>query len=175
MIKSEEVFCIGRIVKYRGISGEVELQFTDDAFDRGSAEYLVMDIDGILVPFFWEEYRFKNDHTAIFKFENVDNEQEAKRLVGLKTFYPFAHLDPESEDELSSIRAVTGFRVFVEGHGELGVVEAVDDSSANVLFTVVSASGEEYILPYHDDFLVDFDMKQRSLTLDLPEGLLDIN
>ena len=65
MIRLEEVFKIGYIAKHRGLRGEVELSFTDDCFDTGTAEYLVLDMDGILVPFFWEEYRFKNDDTAI--------------------------------------------------------------------------------------------------------------
>ena len=83
MIRADEVFYIGKISKYRGVAGEVELSFTDDAFDRGHAEYLVLDIDGILVPFFWESYRFKNDQVAIFKFEDIDSEEAAKRIVGL--------------------------------------------------------------------------------------------
>ena len=175
MIKSDEVFYIGRITKYRGISGEVEIQFTDDAFDRGNAEYLVFEIDGILVPFFWEEYKFKNDQTAIFKFEDIDNEKEAKKIVGLKVYYPFACLDEDDENELSSIRSVTGFHISDIHEGELGVVAHVDDSSVNVLFTIETPKGEEFIIPYHDDFLVDFDLKKRCMTLELPEGLLDLN
>ena len=57
MIREDEVFHIGYISKFRGIAGEVELAFTDDAFDRGTSEYLVLEADGILVPFFWEEYK----------------------------------------------------------------------------------------------------------------------
>lgn len=37
MICPEDVFYIGRISKFRGIEGEIELLFTDDAFDRGTA------------------------------------------------------------------------------------------------------------------------------------------
>ena len=175
MIRPDEVFYIGRITKYRGISGEVELSFTDDAFDRGSAEYLVFEVDGIFVPFFWEEYKFKNDQTAIFKFEDIDNETAAKKIVGLKVYYPYSFLDDNDSDELSSIRAVTGFRIADENFGDVGVVTHVDDSSANVLFTIETNDGEEIIIPFHDDFLVDFDLKKRCMTLALPEGLLDLN
>lgn len=59
MIRHNEVFKIGYIAKHRGLRGEVKMSFTDDCFDRGTAPYLVLDMDGILVPFFWEEYRFK--------------------------------------------------------------------------------------------------------------------
>ena len=88
MIRQDEVFYIGKISKFRGICGETELLFTDDVFDRGEAPYLVIDMNGILVPFFWEEYRFKNNDTAIFKFEDINDEKAAKRLVGHSVFYP---------------------------------------------------------------------------------------
>ena len=60
MIRDTEVFKIGYIAKQRGLRGEVEMSFTDDCFDAGSADYLVLDMDGILVPFFWEEVSLRN-------------------------------------------------------------------------------------------------------------------
>ena len=86
MIRSEEVFYIGKVSKFRGIQGEVEILFTDDAFDRGDAEYLVLEMEGILVPFFWEEYRFKNDKNAIFQFEDIHDEAAARRIVGASVY-----------------------------------------------------------------------------------------
>ena len=71
MIRKEDVLQIGYISKYRGISGEVEITFTDSVFDEGESEYLVFQLDGLFVPFFWEEYRFKNNDTAILKFEAI--------------------------------------------------------------------------------------------------------
>ena len=51
MIKPEEVYRIGRLGKAHGVKGEVSLQFDDDIFDRVDCDYLVLDVDGILVPF----------------------------------------------------------------------------------------------------------------------------
>ena len=65
MIKPEEVYRIGRLGKVHGVKGEVSLQFDDDVFDRVDADYLVLEIDGILVPFFIEEYRFRSDNVAL--------------------------------------------------------------------------------------------------------------
>lgn len=179
MICSEDVFYIGKVSRVRGISGEVEILFTDDAFDRGDAEYLVMDMDGILVPFFWEEYRFKNDKTAIFRFEHITDETAARHIVGAKVYYPKDHL-PDNEDEdglhLRSWQALTGFDLYdARGKEHLGSVLSVDDSTANILMTVAREDGGECYLPFHEDFLVDADMKGRRLMLDLPPGLLEIN
>lgn len=177
MIRSEEVFKIGYIAKHRGLRGEVELVFTDDCFDTGSAEYLVLDMDGILVPFFWEEYRFKNDETAIVKFEDIDNEQQARRLVGHSVYYPKAHLTANDEDEvvLSSYKALTGFAVYNQEKAFVGTVLQVDDSSANVLLTIEEEGGDELMLPFHNDFLLHYDLRERTLQLFIPEELINLN
>lgn len=176
MIRREEVFYIGRITKMRGLRGEVELLFTDDAFDRGDSEYLVLDMDGILVPYFWEEYRFKNDETAILKFVDVDDEAAARRLAGHDVYYPLKAL-PADEDEagLRSLKAFTGFNVRRDTGEEIGTVSAVDNSSENVLLYVTTPDGGEVILPLHDDFVADYSLAERRLVLRLPDGLLTLN
>lgn len=176
MIKKEDVLQIGYISKYRGISGEVEITFTDSAAIEGNSEYLVFQLDGLFVPFFWEEYRFKNDDTAIFKFEEINSETEAKKFVKTPVFYPIKFI-PET-DTLSSWKSLTGFSISDLHKGNIGEVVAVDDSSANILLYISTEEhGEEkeIIIPFHDDFLVEYDIKQRSILLDLPEGLLNLN
>ena len=59
MIKREDVYKIGVFNKPHGIHGELSFTFTDDIFDRVEAEYLICLLDGIFVPFFLEEYRFR--------------------------------------------------------------------------------------------------------------------
>lgn len=176
MIREEDVFYIGKISKVRGLCGEVELLFTDDAFDRGTAEYLLLEMEGLPVPFFWTEYRFKNDKTAIFQFEDVDSEEAARRLVGAKVFYPKAELPEDEEDTgLSSWQALTGFTLYDRNGRTVGVVESIDESSANILLTVRSEDGEECYLPLHEDFLLELRRRERALVMDYPEELLTLN
>lgn len=181
MIRADEVFRIGHIAKHRGLKGEVELSFTDDCFDTGSSDFLVLDMDGILVPFFWEEYRYKNRDTAIFKFEDINDEAHARHLVGRSVCYPKACVAANGgaqdgdEAALSSYKALTGFEVDdADGH-PIGTVIAVDDTSANVLLTLERPDGKEAILPFHNDFLLGFDLKLRKLQMDFPEGLINLN
>ena len=70
MIKKEDVYKIGKLGKPHGVKGEVSMMFTDDIFDRVEADYLICLIDGILVPFFLEEYRFRSDTTALVKLSD---------------------------------------------------------------------------------------------------------
>ncbi len=73
MIGNEEVFPIGRVTRPHGTHGELEITFTDDAFERGDAAYLVFMLDGILVPLFMDEYRDKGQESVIVKFTDISS------------------------------------------------------------------------------------------------------
>lgn len=176
MINPIDVYKIGRVVRTHGTRGEVEILFTDDPFERGTADYLVLDIDGILVPFFFQEWRYKGNETALFTFEDISNEKDAQPLVGRQVYYALSALPPEEEDSsLSSLKALTGFRAFRNKNGEIvpiGEIIEVDDSTLNVLLTIRTTDGADVLIPYHDDFLVDYSLSQRTIQLQLPDGLI---
>lgn len=174
MIRREEVFPIGKITKQRGIHGEVEMHFDDDAFDRGDAEYLVLQCDGLLVPFFWEEYRFKNDSTLLVTFEGVSTTQDAERIVGSQVFYPHACMHETPEDQLPTLGRLCGYSVEdTEGH-LIGSITDVDDSSLNLLLTIRTPHGTEVLMPLHEDLIHTFDNKLRRLVMEIPDGILDL-
>ena len=79
------------------------MAFTDDVFDRVEAEYVVCRMDGILVPFFMEEYRFRSDTTVLMKFEGVDTEEQARRMVGVEVYFPKALTEEAHEGEYSGV------------------------------------------------------------------------
>ena len=169
MIKQEEVYRIGRLGKAHGIKGEVSLQFDDDVFDRVDAEYLVLDIDGILVPFFMEEYRFRSDTVALVKFCDVDTQQRASELTGCDVYFPRALAD-EDEDNVSYAMLV-GFDIIDAGTGsKVGTVAAIDDATVNLLFELEDGR----LIPASDDLISDIDMKQGEIRMNIPEGLLEL-
>lgn len=171
MIKKEEVFKIGVINKPHGVKGEVSFSFTDDIFDRvEDCDYLILMMDGILVPFFWEEYRFKSDNMALVKFEGIDTAERAKMFTNVEVYFPKKYMD--EQDEITSWNFFVGFQVNDVRHGALGEIVDVDDATMNVLF-VIEKEGEELLLPAHEEFILDLDKKNRVLTVEIPEGLLD--
>lgn len=171
MIKKEEVFKIGVINKPHGVKGEVSFSFTDDIFDRvEDCDYLILMMDGILVPFFWEEYRFKSDNVALVKFEGIDTAERAKMFTNVEVYFPKKYMD--EQDEITSWNFFVGFQVNDVRHGALGEIVDVDDATMNVLF-VIEKEGEELLLPAHEEFILNLDKKNRVLTVEIPEGLLD--
>ena len=166
---------IGKIARTHGIAGEVELQFSDDAFDRGNAEFFVLDIEGLFVPFFWEEYRFKNNSSIILKLEDYNTDADAKKIVGLTAYYPIDALPDGEEQQLSSVRALSGFTLENAEGTEVGIIDYVDDSTSNILLYVLAANGKELVVPFHEDFLHEYDYRKHTLRLKIPEGILNVN
>ena len=169
MIKQEEVYRIGRLGKAHGIKGEVSLQFDDDVFDRVDAEYLVLDVEGILVPFFMEEYRFRSDTVALVKFCDVDTQQRASELTGCDVYFPRALAD-EDEEHVSYAMLVGFDIVDVRTGNKVGTIAAIDDATVNLLFELEDGR----LIPASDDLISDIDMKQGEIRMNIPEGLLEL-
>ena len=137
MIKKDEVFKIGIFNKPHGVKGEISFTFTDDIFDRVECEYLVCLLDGIFVPFFIEEYRFRSDTTALVKLEGVDTSEKARMFTNVEVYFPKKYVgEEEDSDDIPTWNYFIGFKVEDVNHGELGEIVAVDDSTMNVLFAL---------------------------------------
>lgn len=169
MIKREEVYKIGRLGKSHGVKGEVSFQFDDDIFDRVDADYLVLDIDGILVPFFLEEYRFRNDSVCIVKFCDIDTQQRAQELTGCDVFFPRALA--EEADEQPSLASLVGFTIVKASDGKnIGNIAAIDDSTINILFELEDGT----LIPASDELIEDIDTEKKQIRMNIPKGLLEI-
>ena len=173
MIKKESVYKIGKIGKPHGVDGEVAFHFDDDVFDRTDADCLILDVDGILVPFFIDGYRFKNDETALVSFADIDTQERARELTGCDVYFPREHADAGS-DSLSWAQIV-GYHVVDAASGKrVGEIRSVDDSTVNTLFELVTPNGDDLLVPASDDLIVAVDNEDRNIEMALPEGLLEL-
>ena len=169
MIRKEEVYKIGRLGKAHGVKGEVSFMFDDDVFDRVDADYLVLDVDGILVPFFIEEYRFRSDSTALVKFEDVDTQERARELTNCDVYFPLSLTDDDSE--ALSLAVLVGFSIVDAQTGAVvGSIAYIDDSTANILFEL----SDGRLIPAADEFISQIDKDKRQISMRLPEGLLEL-
>ena len=168
MIREEDVYKIGKIGKPHGVSGEATLRSTDDVFDRVDADYLVLMVDGILVPFFMEEYRFRSDEVALVKFEDIDSVERASELTGCEVFFP-RELADDDEGELTWSQIVGYDIVDADSHKLIGRIASVDETTINVLLELDDGT----LIPAAEEFIIDIDHKERKMFMRLPEGLVN--
>ena len=173
MIREEDVYRIGKIGKPHGVKGEVTMMFSDDVFDRVDAEYVVLMLDGILVPFFFEEYRFRTDETAIVKFCDIDTQEQARELTNCEVYFP-RNLSDSGDDDIS-LNELNGFKLIDHIYNKVvGTIYGIDDSTQNILFEVKTESGDELLIPASPELIRSIDAEEHTINMELPEGLLDI-
>ena len=169
MIKREEVYKIGKLGKTHGVSGELSFLFEDDVFDSVDADYLILDIDGILVPFFIEAYRFKTDSNAIIKFEGIDTQDRAREFTGSDVYFPREFND--DENNTLSWAAIVGFDIIDASTAKtVGRIAAVDDSTINILFELEDGK----LIPASEELITNVDTKKQQIIVKLPEGILEL-
>lgn len=173
MITESQLFPVGRLLKPHGINGEITVLLTADV-DLASLSCIVLRIDGIFVPFFINTVRPKSSETDLVTIDGVDSDADAARLCpaevyALKKDLPAADADAEGMYASDFV----GYGV-VENGILLGKIEAIDDTTANYLFIIRTPEGKEVMVPVADEFVTGIDTDTRIVSLELPEGMLDL-
>ena len=167
----KDVYRIGRIGKPHGVKGEMNFMFTDDVFDRTDSDYLIIEVEGLLVPFFIEEYRFRSDETALLKLCDIDTQEQARQFTNCEVFFERSKADTPA-DELTWAQIV-GFQIVDENNGKIvGKIVAVDDSTENILFEIETTKGHQTLIPAHDSLIRNIDTSSQTITMMIPDGLL---
>ena len=172
MISKSSVFPIGQINKPHGVSGEMSFSFTSDVFDNEDVPYFVFDMQGILVPFFLDEYRFKGSTTGLLKLDGITTEEQAKGFAGLTIFLPKSYLDKVEDTEIE-LDYFAGFSLVDAEKGLLGIISEVDQTTDNVLF-VIPTEDDELLIPAGEEYIEEIDHDKKIIYVKLPEGLLDL-
>jgi 16S rRNA processing protein RimM len=168
MILEKEIFKAGKINKTHGVNGELNCAIDADTIDR--AEYMVLDMDGIFVPFFISNIRVKSSNSVLLTLEDIETETDARNLVGKDIYLPI-HL--MSDEDMLSYEYFVGFTV-VNGDEKLGEISFVDDQTVNILFGIAAEDGD-ILLPAVEDFIMEVDNENKILYTNYPIELVELN
>lgn len=164
---------LGRFSRTHGFDGLLVLE-SDRYLPDGTAdlEALFVVIDGLPVPFFPEEFRFKADNMALVRFKDVTPAWSVN-LVGCDVVCTEKDWeDICEEDEEDDIPAWIGFQVLDAGKNPAGVITDIEDYNGNIVLSLDTGHGT-CLVPFHEDLLKEADPEHRTLTLIIPDGLLD--
>jgi 16S rRNA processing protein RimM len=169
-----EEFVIARIVKARGIRGEVACIVESDFPERFSSldEVSVWMPDGTLRRLKVEDRWFHNAR-VILKFEGYDTMTAAQGLVGGRLVIAEAELKALSEGEFFEHQVIGSQAVTAEGRS-LGDVTAVLRTGGTDVLVIRDEDGRERLIPFADDICTSVDVAAKRITIDPPEGLLEL-
>lgn len=173
MIKKEDIVKIGYFAKPHGVKGEVSLVTSFDLFDAQENPYVFCALDGIFVPFFIEEYRYKSDTVILLKLENLDSEEEIRPFSNKEVYCPKEWIDNSELDSGMTWDNFIGYKVYDTERGYLGTIINVDESTLNVLFEI-SKGEDSLLIPAVEELIVELEHDKKSLTMTVPQGLFEL-
>jgi 16S rRNA processing protein RimM len=172
-MRKEECFYLGKIAKKFSFKGDVLIYLdTDEPELYDNLESVFVECNKHLVPFFIENCSLhKNDFLRVH-FEDVNSEEDADAILGNGIYLPLKML-PKLSGNKFYFHEVVGFEIEDQRLGVFGVIQAVNDTTAQPLFEVLNGN-VEMLIPMIDHFLVKIDRANKKVIMNLPEGLVEM-
>lgn len=179
MITEEEITSVGKLLKTHALKGELNMLLDIDPGYLEEGNPAILDIDGIYVPFYAESVRTKGTFSYLVKFDGIDSEIEAKKLVN-KTVYALRdrlkeYMLENYDEEYALYDDLVGYTIEDTDTGVIGKVVEIDTNTENELFIVETPDGNTIYIPLTEDFIEKMDEDSKTITMRLPDGLLDLN
>ena len=162
---------VGKVVKTHGVNGEIIVELDNPTILEDTNEPVVLEIEGLRVPFFIEQAKAVSAQRARVLFDCTHTEQRAKSLVGCRVFVSPDLLD-SADDEFTSPTAIVGFNVIDKKHGDIGAVQSIDNLNVNPIMVV---GEKQTLIPFHPEFVTKIDFRKKQVKVSVPEGLLNLN
>lgn len=162
---NEDLLPIAQVLKSYGTQGEFIISLSPSApEDINLKEPIFILFDGLSVPFFIKSFRPKGTRKAQVRLEDIDSLEESDEIVGQK-IYLLATSVPDIEVENSS--PILGYTLFNQSKQQIGMIMDVIDYSGNICIKV-----NDDLIPFHEDLIITLDSDQKTITLEIAEGLL---
>ncbi|MFD2822866.1 ribosome maturation factor RimM [Lacinutrix iliipiscaria] len=172
-MKKEDCFFLGKIVKKYSFKGEILVKLdTDEPEIYDGLDSVFVDLKGHLVPFFIEHAQLHKSELLRIKFEDVDTEADVDSIMKSNLYLPLEFL-PKLDDDKFYYHEIIGFTIEDVNFGQVGIITGVNDSTAQALFEI-DRNGIEILIPMNDHFIKKVDKVNKTITVETPEGLIDL-
>lgn len=166
-----ELLSIGKVLKAHGVKGELQLLIEDiyqDSFRSMPAIFL--DLNGSKVPFLIVDRQDVGDNAWITHLNRIGSREMAADLSGQLVFVNKEDL-PEEAFTRTERPGLTGFRIKSNRGVEL-IIKDVQEFPQQIMMICTNADDQEVLIPMVDSWISDIDESERTIFMDLPEGLL---
>jgi len=158
---------VAQVLKSNGTDGQLLISFLDiQPEDIDLQEPVFIYFDGLPVPFYFESFTPRGNRRALVRLTGVRSLKDADELSGAALFADYFEEDADED--------FTGWTILQPGGTPLGTVSGYEDIPGNLCLWVTLAQGRQVLLPLHEDLILSVDQARRLLTLQIPEGLLDL-
>lgn len=160
---------IGKIVNVVGLKGELKVyHYTDykERFEELKNIYLEN------APYKIIGTRYMKD-MVILKLQGINSRTEAEKYKDKDLYIDKEDVRVLPEDTYY-INDLIGLSVIDENGMNLGILSDVIQNKAQDLYEVERENKSKFLIPAVEEFIIDIDITNKTITIKLIEGLLDL-
>lgn len=173
-MQKEDTFYLGKIAKKFSFKGEVLIYLdTDEPELYENLESIFVGYGKDLIPFFIESSSLHKNTFLRVKFEDINSEEEADKIIGNEVFLPLSML-PKLEGNKFYFHEVIGFTAQDVNLGNIGTITDINDSGNQAIFIITNKDEKEILVPLIDEFIEKVDRENKTFLLKTPQGLIDL-
>jgi 16S rRNA processing protein RimM len=163
---------IGVIVKPHSYKGAVVIRLhRNNSEDFESVRSLFLLIEGRAVPFMVEAADAVRSGSLIVSFKGYADDDKMAGFIGCTVL---AEESDDSVDTAPDHNLLIGFNIYDETDRFRGTIVAVAERKHQWLADVAAQSGKIFLLPIHDDLIIDIDEESKKIVIAIPEGIEDL-
>lgn len=168
----EDLVAVARIVKPRGLKGELVAELLTDFPERfeGLADVTAVMPEGSHRELKIEKFWFQAGR-IVLKFKGVDDVEAAETLRTAEICVAETEAVELEEGEYFDWQ-LAGCKVETIGGESLGVVKELMRTGGTEIL-VIAGEDREYLVPFAESICVEVDIDARLIKVDPPEGLLE--
>ncbi len=170
-----DVLAVGEIGRPHGIKGEVKIYPYSGSPDslKLYVKLIVRSPDGSVAKTYKLSSSRSQKQVAVVKLEGIDSRNAAELLTGSEVLVERQEMPELAEDEFYW-HDLEGMAVFTLSGRRVGTVVKLLATGAHDIL-VIADRGREYLIPAVDEFVRAIDLESGTITVDPPEGLLEMN
>ncbi len=163
---------LGSVIKTKGISGEVVIRtkITTCSINSGQ-KYVMVSIEGLLVPFFIDSWHNLSNNEITIKFRDIVTRDKAEFFRDREIWLP------HNEIKISLLKQagedLSGYKVIDTNEGFIGITQGILDIPGNELLRV-DFRNHEILIPLQEGIILKINADKKEIRVSLPEGFLQI-
>ena len=163
----------GSIFKLHGFKGEVNIYNESNIdIDLTKIEYLFVEIDKQLIPFFIENIRNIKTKVILVKFLDLDSENKSLKLIGNKVYIPKKWISNSTNNQKE--KNIIGYKVIDKQKGSLGIINSIKFNPVQNLIYVQNKN-KEFCIPMHEEFIKMINHKKEEILVEVTNEIIDLN
>lgn len=165
---------IGLILKTYGIGGELIIRSEDYVISDvlENTKFILVEIDGLLVPYLVEYYEAFDEDVALIKLEDINDETDARFFIQ-KRIYVDKNISLTENTLKKQGNFLKDYQFFDNNTKIEGKVLRFINIPENPLIELFF-NDRTVLCPYNSNIVIEVDHNKKFIVLNTPEGLFNI-